>query len=222
MKVCVIVIALFVTAGMLCSCTGLREVLDTTPQVSFRLTTEITEVDPDEFLVGVGDYLEISIRSTDPEDDLDEYTKVLPVQPDGRVSFLYNDITGSVYVEGMSTGEIAKLMYKELIQKKGIKPGATITVLLASIRSRSISIMGEVQTPGALMLLEAMTIVEALARSGGFSEYADKRGILLFRREGNKEICYKFNYKYWIKKQGDSKYVNMQLQPGDIIVVPEQ
>jgi polysaccharide export outer membrane protein len=63
-----------------------------------------------------------------------------------------------------------------------------------------------------------MTILQALSSAGGFSQWADLKGIYVLRNEGGKQNKMRFNYKH-VVKGGDVKE-NVVLQPGDTIVVP--
>jgi polysaccharide export outer membrane protein len=78
--------------------------------------------------------------------------------------------------------------------------------------------MGKLNTPGPYPLAAGMTVVQALSTAGGFAEWADEKNILVIRREGEKEIQYKFDYKEYIS--GKNLEQNILLKPNDTIVVP--
>ena len=63
-----------------------------------------------------------------------------------------------------------------------------------------------------------MTVLQALSAAGGFAEWADKKNILIIRREGGKEVQLSFNYKEVIA--GKKVAQNITLKPNDTIVVP--
>lgn len=215
MKNYVQVIVVLCAIAMLCSC-------GTGPKRTEKIVKPLVMVDEQEYRVGVGDYLEISIqapvRSSEDKDD----TKVVLVLPDGTLNYLYHDVTGNFYVEGKTPDEIAKMLYKELIMKKGIKRGSRISVLPTAIRSRAVYLVGEVRVPGKQPLLEAMTLVQAIATAGGFTEFADKKRIQLIRRVGSREIRWNFNYDYWVKHPASTRHEDMQLKPGDMIIIREK
>ncbi|MFH1550281.1 MAG: polysaccharide biosynthesis/export family protein [Planctomycetota bacterium] len=173
----------------------------------------------EDYRLGVGDYIEVSIQG-DPE-LADTYTKSLVVLPDGTINYLWNDITGKLYVEGKTPDDVAKMMYNELIVKKRVQPGARISVLVTAVRSQLVYVMGEVRIPGSLSVAQPLTVVQAVAAAGGFTEFADRKNVQLVRREGSKETRWRFNYDYWLKYPRSGKYVDMQLRPGDMIIVPE-
>jgi polysaccharide export outer membrane protein len=54
--------------------------------------------------------------------------------------------------------------------------------------------------------------------AGGFTEWADKKNILIIRKEGGKEKRFKVNYKEAVR--GKEPAAKMILKPGDTIIVP--
>ena len=176
----------------------------------------------EDYRLGVGDYIEVSIQAMEGAPDMfDPYTKSLMVLPDGTINYLWSEITGKLYVEGKTPDDVAKMMYDELIVKKRIQPGARISVLVTAIRSQLVYVIGEVNIPGSLSVAQPLTVVQAVAAAGGFTEFADKKNVQVVRREGSKETRWRFNYEYWLKYPRSGKYVDMQLRPGDMIIVPE-
>jgi len=66
-------------------------------------------------------------------------------------------------------------------------------------------------------LLPHMTVLQALAQAG-FTQFANVKGIYLLRTENGKQSRIPFNYKEVVK--GNRPEQNVQLKPGDTIVVP--
>ena len=62
-----------------------------------------------------------------------------------------------------------------------------------------------------------MTAMQALS-TVGFTQFANTKGIYILRTENGQEKKILFNYKRAIK--GDAAWLNVLLQPGDMIVVP--
>jgi polysaccharide export outer membrane protein len=62
-----------------------------------------------------------------------------------------------------------------------------------------------------------MNVLQLIAVSGGLLEYADKENITIIRTETGLEKRLKFNYNDVLK--GKNVKQNIQLQPGDTIVV---
>lgn len=93
-----------------------------------------------------------------------------------------------------------------------------VTVSVSEINSRRIFVNGEVNKAGAYQLLPNMTVLQALAGSGGFTPFARVKNIYVLRNDNGKPTKIPFNYKEAIK--GKNTEQNIELQPGDVIVVP--
>jgi polysaccharide export outer membrane protein len=93
-----------------------------------------------------------------------------------------------------------------------------VTVSLMEINSRRVYVTGEVTKAGAYALLPHMTVLQALSGSGGFTQFARVKNIYVLRTENGKQIKLPFNYKEAIS--GKNPEQNIELRPGDVIVVP--
>lgn len=134
------------------------------------------------------------------------------VRPDGMISL---PLIGDVKAAGLSPDTL----------KKGIEEAATkfitepnVTILVKQINSRRVFITGEVTNPGSYPLANPRTVMQLIALAGGLKEYADAKHITIMRTENGRQRSYKFNYKDVAK--GKSLAQNIQLLPGDTVVVP--
>ncbi len=66
--------------------------------------------------------------------------------------------------------------------------------------------------------MKHLTVLQAFALAGGFTEWASKKEIILLRTEGGKEKIYRINYKNIVKGKDLSQ--NIKLQADDTIIVP--
>src|SRR5208283_4980204 len=140
-----------------------------------------------------------------------EITRTIPVRPDGKISLpLLNDVQAA----GLTSMQLAGAI-REGLTKYLTSPQVTVTV--KEINSRRVYLTGEVTRGGALPLLPNMTVLQALS-SGGFTQFAKLKSIYVLRVENGQQVKYPFNYKEVIK--GHRPEDNIQLRPGDIIVVP--
>ncbi|NDQ56050.1 MAG: sugar transporter [Acidipila sp.] len=161
--------------------------------------------DPD-YIIGPEDSLAINVWKET------ELSHAVQVRPDGKISLpLLNDLQAA----GLSPQQLAASITEKL-RKFIAEP--QVTVIVTGILSRRIYIMGEVGKPGAVPLLHGMTVLQALSGSGAFSQFADTRKIYILRNENGKQVKYLFNYKEVIK--GRHTEQNIELKPGDTIVVP--
>jgi polysaccharide export outer membrane protein len=62
-----------------------------------------------------------------------------------------------------------------------------------------------------------MTVLQALAEAGGFTEYAKKSEVVIVRMESGTERRYKFNYNDVMR--GKNTAQNIRLLAGDTILV---
>jgi polysaccharide export outer membrane protein len=60
--------------------------------------------------------------------------------------------------------------------------------------------------------------MQLIALAGGLTEYADAENISVMRTESGKTRTFKFNYKDVAK--GKNLTQNIELKPGDTVVVP--
>jgi len=111
--------------------------------------------------------------------------------------------------------ELAGVIREEL---KTFINNPQVTVTVTEINSRRIYVTGEVTKAGAYALLPHMTVLQALSSSGGFTQFARMKNIYVLRTENGKQIKLPFNYKEAIR--GKNPEQNIELQPGDVIVVP--
>jgi polysaccharide export outer membrane protein len=92
-------------------------------------------------------------------------------------------------------------------------------VIVKDIKSRMVSITGEVGKSGPYAINGPMTVLQLISLAGGLQEFADKKHISIIRIENGQPVSYLFNYDEVVKKRKNLKQ-NIQLKPGDQVVVP--
>ena len=158
-----------------------------------------------DYVIGADDTLHISVWK---EPDLSE---TLPVRPDGKISMpLLNDITAA----GLTPLELKDSITDKL--KKYVSD-PRVTVVVTAMNSRRVFVTGEVNHTGPISLLPHMTVLQALAQAG-FTQFANPKAIYLLRTQDGKQAKLPFNYKDVVK--GNHPEQNIELKPGDTIVVP--
>jgi polysaccharide export outer membrane protein len=158
------------------------------------------------YVIGAEDVLSINVWK-EPELSL-----TIPVRPDGKVTLpLIND----VQAVGLTPSQLS-LSITEKLRKFIAEP--QVTVIVSAINSRRIHIVGEVGRAGTFPMLPDMTVLQALAGAGGFTQFANSKKIYVLRLENGRQIKFPFNYKEVI--QGKRSEQNILLKPGDTIVVP--
>ena len=160
---------------------------------------------PSDYVIGADDVLRISVWK---EPDLSE---ILPVRPDGKISMpLLNDIPAAGLTPVQLKDSITEKLKKFIADPR-------VTVVVTAMNSQRIFVSGEVVHSGPIQLLPHMTILQALSQAG-FNQFANLKGIYLLRTENGKQERIPFNYKDVIK--GNHPEQNIQLKPGDTVVVP--
>jgi polysaccharide export outer membrane protein len=141
-----------------------------------------------------------------------ELSSEVVVRPDGMISLpLLNDIRA----QGLTPEEL-RLALTTAASKFVEEP--TVTVVVKSINSRKVFVTGQVGKPGPYPLGGPTTVVQILSTAGGLAEYAKKSKIMVLRTEGGKSIALPFNYEEVM--QGKRLQQNIELKPGDTVVVP--
>jgi len=158
------------------------------------------------FVIGAEDVLTINVWK---EADI---SRTVPVRPDGKISLpLLNDVQAA----GLTPQELAVSIRNGL---KKYMDNPVVTVIVTTVNSRRIYVMGEVSHPGVVPLTHGMTVLQALASAGSFTQFANIKAMYVLRNENGKQVKYPFNYKAVVKGQNPEQ--NLELKPGDTIVVP--
>lgn len=158
------------------------------------------------YLIGIGDILKIN---TWKEEDLS--FEDVRVRNDGKITFpLLDDIQAA----GRTTVDLKKEI-EEKLQEYVEAP--TVTITLVAAVSQRYYILGEVQAVGEYPLYKKLTVVQAFALAKGFTEWASKDEIILYRRGEDKEKIIKIDYDDIAKGRLGQ---DILLQADDIIIVP--
>ena len=159
-----------------------------------------------EYLIGIGDVIEIQVWH---EPDL---SRTLTVRLDGRISL---PLVGDVDVAGKSTREVDQYLenkFSELVTEPAV------AVIIIESRSQRYYVVGQVSQPGEFPIDSPLTLLQVIARSGGFQEWAKRDQIKVFRREAGEEKMLDFDYDDFVK--GRNLKQNIFVAPGDTVIVP--
>ncbi len=161
----------------------------------------------DDYLIGSGDILEI-VTWKEEDFSLDEVL----VRSDGKLTFpLLNDVQAA----GLTTLELKRVIEKGL---KAYVANPIVTVNIKQPLSKQFYVLGEVLNTGEYPLTKNLTVLQAFALAGGFTEWASKKEIILLRHEDGKDKIYRINYKNIVKGKDLSQ--NIKLKADDTIIVP--
>ena len=143
--------------------------------------------------------------------DKDTSTDVV-VRPDGKITLpLMNDIQAAGLTPDQLRGSIQKTSEKYF-------QDPNVSVVVKQVNSRKVYVTGAVGKPGPYALTSRTTVLQMIAQAGGLGDFAKKDKIAVLRTENGQTQRYPFNYKDVI--QGKKLEQNIELRPGDTIIVP--
>ncbi len=87
-------------------------------------------------------------------------------------------------------------------------------------RKPRVFVTGEVLKPGPYFIVTNTSLMQAISLAGGLGPFAAKRRIQVHRKIGGAESVFVFDYAAFIA--GTDLSGNVDMQAGDVIVVPER
>ncbi len=155
-----------------------------------------------------------SATEKEPE-KLHELDKTLDVSSDGNL--LLPDV-GSVRVAGATLSELRTIL-KKTIQTQTANP-VDISVSVEPSQHRAVFVSGEVKRPGTIPYTGGMTLLRAIAASGGITDEGDIARIVLIHYPAGGEVeVFKTNLGNVIKE--GHPLADLKLSPQDVVFVPK-
>ncbi len=143
-----------------------------------------------------------------------EFNQTVVVQPDGYITLRG---AGSMRVEGQTIPELTETIKKAYAN---ILHNPVVTVALKDFEKPYFVAAGQVGKPGKYDLRSDLTLVEAVAIAGGFTEKSKHSQVVLFRRVSDQLVEARlFNVKQMMQSRDLSE--DAHLRPGDMIFVPQ-
>jgi len=159
-------------------------------------------VDPKTYKIGPEDVLLIKVWR-EPE-----LSGAVAVRPDGMVTV---PLVGDIQVNGLSPEGLGGKLREEFAR---FVNNPIVQVYVQEVRSKKYYVSGQILRTGEFPLVVPTTVLEALAKAGNFTDFANRKKIVVIR--GDKR--FQFNYNDVIK--GKNTQQNIYLENGDFIVVP--
>ncbi|MCA8884784.1 MAG: polysaccharide export protein [Rhodobacteraceae bacterium] len=172
------------------------------------------------YILEVGDVVNVEVLE---DASLNRNALVLP---DGNITFPF---AGSVKAAGRSVTDVQNSLQSALAPNFATKPTVFVSISqLASppqtnsINTIKIYVLGEVNQPGEKIIDKGLNFLQALAITGGFTNFAATKRVQLRRVDPatGQEVVYKFNLK--AAGNGAQMSGNARLRDGDVILVPER
>jgi polysaccharide export outer membrane protein len=134
----------------------------------------------------------------------------LQIRPDGKITL---PLLGDIPAAGQTSIELRDQIARSL---KDYITNPVVTVMVLETTPQVVYVMGEVNKPGTLPLMGGrLSILQALAMAGGFTDFANKKDIRILRHGKGGMQTLRFNYKEAL----DDTHEPLQLLPGDTVIV---
>jgi polysaccharide export outer membrane protein len=157
-----------------------------------------------EYVIRIGDLLSVQVYS---DEKASGRTRV---RTDGRISLpLLNDVDAAGKTPIKLAGDIEESLKTLLVNPR-------VTVSVEESTPLSISVLGEVERPGAQVLTHEAGVADALAAAGGLTRFAKKNRIYVVR---TKPEPVRIHFTYEALTRGTGAAALFRLRPGDVVVV---
>ncbi len=166
----------------------------------------------DNYRIGVDDIVQVSVWRN-PELGI-----TVPVRPDGMISV---PLVGDVAAGGHTPGEVAADIQAKLAT---YVRDPQVAVILTDLRSHEylsrVRVTGAVRQPISIPFRPGMTVLDAVLAAGGINEFAAPDKTSLHRKNTDSSATYAIRLDRILQK-GDLAS-NFDVQPGDVVIVPER
>lgn len=163
-------------------------------------------VPPPAHSLGPGDVVEIKVYR---EPDL---AGIYRVSNDGMIDF---PLIGSVKLLARRPEQVEEEIRQRLAAGYLVEP--KVSVFVKERNSQKVHVLGQVNKPGSFNYETGMTVIQAVTNAGGFTKLASKNSVQLTRVSSGREE----RFRVPVGDIGEGTARNIELQPGDIIFVPE-
>ena len=159
-----------------------------------------------DYVLGPEDVVEVSVWKNP------DLSREVTVRPDGKISL---PLIGDVQAAEGTAAQLTERITEKL--RAYYKEAAQVSVVVQQVNSYAIYTLGQVRNPGRYVLRTGTTFLQAVALSGGFTEFALTRKIILRRRmDSGEEAAILLRYRDIVI----GRQQNVVLKPGDTIIVP--
>ena len=157
-----------------------------------------------DYRLNAGDKLTIDVYK---DKDL---SQSLQVRPDGKITL---PLVGDVPAAGRTAMQLRDAIAAGL---KEYITDPVVTVIVAETAPQVVYVMGEVSKPGPQVITARLTVMQALATAGGFTDFANRKDIRILHKTSNDMVqTVHFNYKDAVEEGSEGP----TLQPGDTVIV---
>jgi len=160
------------------------------------------------YLLHPGDKLIVGVY-----DDPKLLPQEITITPDGRITY---PMVGELMVGGKTTAQVRSELETKL--KKFISEPIAI-VLVTDVKGNVAYVVGQVNKPGQIVMNPAINVLQAISMVGGANPYAKLDSIIVIRTApgGVQRVL---PFKYGQVAAGKELQQNVELESGDVVVVP--
>jgi polysaccharide export outer membrane protein len=153
-----------------------------------------------------------------PEDVVDVFvwkepdlSTTVTVRPDGKISL---PLANELEVTGKTASQLQQEVTQRL-QKYIDQP--VVNVMVKQINSLKISVLGEVKKPDVYRIRNRVTVLDAIAMAGGFTDLARPNKVVVLRNAVGGPVRIRINIGQVVDSDSE---VPFYLQPLDTVYVP--
>ena len=147
-----------------------------------------------EYRLGPEDVIEVFVWK-EPE-----LTTTVVVRPDGRISL---PLASELEASGKTTAELQREITAKL-SKYVVQP--VVNVMVKQVNSLKISVLGEVRRPDVYRIKGRVTIFDAIAMAGGFTDLARPNKLIVIRSTPAGPQRIKVNIKQLVASDSDAPF----------------
>lgn len=196
----VVAISLCMTIGpLVCACRTAPFIW-----VNQYATEPVREGAGSPLIISAGDIIDVRVFGQEAMSTKGE------VRADGTLAM---PLLGSVAVAGRRPEEVSASLKQRLLPYINA-PEVTVTIQESRVL---VSVVGEVKTVGVVELRPPATVLQALARSGGLTDFADRSGIYVLRTTRGATV--RIRFRYAMLTEANPVATSFRLQTGDVVVV---
>lgn len=163
-----------------------------------------------EYVIGPGDAVNIFVWRNP------ELSSNVPVRPDGRIT---TPLIEDVQASGRTPTELARVMEEKLAT---YVKNPVVTVMVTSFQGtydNQIRVVGQAAEPKIIPYRDGMTLLDVVIAVGGLTDFAaGNRASVVRRVEGEAR---QFNVRIDDLINGGNIQANVDMMPGDILIIPE-
>jgi polysaccharide biosynthesis/export protein len=163
-----------------------------------------------DYIIGPGDTIQVFVWRNP------ELSVSVPVRPDGKVS---TPLVEDMVAVGKTPSKLARDIEVRLAEYVRT-PQVNVIVTNPQSSFSKVTVVGQVGTPGSVPFREGMTVLDVVLAVGGLGEFAAGNRAKLVRKDASGKATEKRVRLHDLVKKGRLKE-NLEVQPGDVLIVPE-